>query len=154
MEVGGCYVYRVDPASGDIRIVADDFVRPNGLAFSPDESLLYIADTGASHHADGPRHIRRFQVGSDGSLSGGEVFATCTVGFFDGFRLDVDGRLWASAADGVHVYEPDGTMIGKVLVPEVVANVEFGGAKRNYLFICGTTSLYVVKVKTNGAKRV
>ncbi len=154
MEVGGCHVYRVDPASGDIRVVADDFVRPNGLAFSPDESLLYIADTGASHSADGPRHIRRFKVGSDGSLSGGEVFATCTAGFFDGFRLDVDGRIWSSAADGVHVYEPDGTMIGKVLVPEVVANVEFGGAKRNYLFICGTTSLYVVKVKTNGAKRI
>ena len=154
MEVGGCYVYRVDPSSGDMRVVADDFVRPNGIAFSPDESLLYIADTGASHSADGPRHIRRFKVGSNDSLSGGEVFATCTAGFFDGFRLDVDGRIWASAADGVHVYEPDGTMIGKVLVPEVVANVEFGGAKRNYLFICGTTSLYVVKVKTNGAKRI
>jgi gluconolactonase len=154
MEVGGCHVYRVDPASGDIRVVADDFVRPNGLAFSPDESLLYIADTGASHYADGPRHIRRLKVGDDGTLSGGEVFATCTAGFFDGFRLDVDGRIWASAADGVHVYEPDGTLIGKVLVPEVVANVEFGGAKRNYLFICGTTSLYVVKVKTNGAKRI
>jgi gluconolactonase len=154
MEVGGCHVYRVDPASGEIRVVTDDFVRPNGLAFSPDESVLYIADTGASHSADGPRHIRRFKVGSDDSLSGGEVFATCTAGFFDGFRLDVDGRIWASAADGVHVYEPDGTMIGKVLVPEVVANVEFGGAKRNYLYICGTTSLYVVKVKTNGAKRI
>jgi len=154
MEVGVCHVSRVDPATGDIRVVADDFVRPNGIAFSPDESLLYIADTGASHSVDGPRHIRRFTVGSDSSLSGGEVFATCTAGFFDGFRLDVDGRIWASAADGVHVYEPDGTMIGKVLVPEVVANVEFGGAKRNYLFICGTTSLYVVKVKTNGAKRI
>jgi gluconolactonase len=154
MEVSGCYVYRVDPSTGDIRVVADDFVRPNGLAFSPDESLLYIADTGASHSVDGPRHIRRFKVASDSSLVGGEVFATCTAGFFDGFRLDVDGRIWASAADGVHVYEPDGTLIGKVLVPEVVANVEFGGAKRNYLFICGTTSLYVVKVKTNGAKRI
>ena len=84
----------------------------------------------------------------------GEVFATCTAGFFDGFRLDVDGRVWASAADGVHVYDPDGTLIGKVFIAEVVANVEFGGTKRNHLFICGTTSLYTVKVMTNGARRI
>ena len=84
-------------------------------------------------------------------LSGGEVFADCTTGLFDGFRLDVDGRIWTSAADGVHCYDPDGTLIGKVLVPEVVANVVFGGPKRNRLFICGTTSLYTVMM-TNGAK--
>jgi gluconolactonase len=154
MEQEGCHVYRFDPASGDLRAVGTDFARPNGLAFSPDESLLYVSDTGATHGADGPRHIRRFQVNADGTLSGGEVFATCTVGFFDGFRIDVDGRLWTSSAEGVHVYRPDGTLIGKVFVPEVVANVEFGGPKRNYLYICGTTSLYVVKVMTNGAKRI
>ena len=113
-----------------------------------------MSDTGATHGADGPRHIRRFTVNDDSTLSGGEVFATCTAGFFDGFRLDVAGRVWASAADGVHVYDPDGTLIGKVLVPEVVANVEFGGPKRNHLFICGTTSLYTVKVMTNGAQRI
>ncbi|MFN8591701.1 MAG: SMP-30/gluconolactonase/LRE family protein [Thermomicrobiales bacterium] len=154
MEQEGCHVYRVDPKTLDIEIVAGDFVRPNGIAFSPDESLLYVSDTGATHAADGPRHIRRFTVNPDNTLSGGEVFATCTEGFFDGFRLDVEGRIWTSAEDGVHVYEPDGTLIGKVLVPEVVANVEFGGAKRNHLFICGTTSLYTVKVMTNGAKRI
>ena len=153
-EQAGCYVFRVDPATGDIRVAADDFTRPNGIAFSPDESLLYISDTGATHAEDGPRHIRRFSVKNDGTLAGGEVFATCTEGFFDGFRLDVEGRVWTSAGDGVHVYDPDGTLIGKVLVPEVVANVEFGGAKRNHLFICGTTSLYTVKVMTNGAKRI
>src|SRR3954467_9453420 len=114
MELDGCYVYRVDPASGDMRIVADDFVRPNGIAFSPDESLLYVSDTGATHAPDNPRHIRRFTVNDDATLSGGEVFATCNAGFFDGFRLDVEGRVWASAADGVHVYDPDGTLIGKV----------------------------------------
>ncbi len=154
MEQDGCYVYRFDPASGDLRVVADDFVRPNGIAFSPDERELYVADTGASHFADGPRHIRRFTINADNTLSGGEVFATCTVGFFDGFRFDVDGRIWASAADGVHVIDPDGTLIGKVFVPEVVANVEFGGAKLNHLFICGTTSLYTVKVMTNGVNRI
>jgi gluconolactonase len=154
MELDGCHVFRVDPATGDMRIVADDFARPNGIAFSPDERFLYVSDTGATHGADGPRHIRRFTVNDDSTLSGGEVFATCTAGFFDGFRLDVADRVWASAADGVHVYDPDGTLIGKVLVPEVVANVEFGGPKRNHLFICGTTSLYTVKVMTNGAQRI
>jgi gluconolactonase len=154
MEQPGCHVYRVDPDSGDIRAVTGDLMRPNGLAFSPDESLLYVSDTGATHGPDGPRHIRRFQVGADGALSGGEIFATCSAGFFDGFRFDVDGRLWTSAADGVHVYDSDGTLLGKVLVPEVVANVEFGSAKLNHLFICGTTSLYTVKVMTNGAKRI
>jgi gluconolactonase len=154
MEQEGCHVYRVDPASGDIRVVSDDFGRPNGLAFSPDERLLYISDTGATHSEDGGRHIRRFTVNDDGTLSDGAVFATCTAGFFDGFRIDVDGRIWTSAGDGVHVYDLDGTLIGKIFVPEVVANVEFGGAKRNHLFICGTTSLYTVKVKTNGAKRI
>jgi gluconolactonase len=154
-DLEGCYVYRYDEASGDLTAVITDMVRPNGLAFSPDESLLYVADTGATHAADGPRHIRRFTVNKDGkSVSGGEVFAECGNGFFDGFRIDVEGRLWASAFDGVHVYDPDGTLIGKVLVPEVVANVEFGGERLNQLYICGTTSLYTVKVFTNGVNRI
>lgn len=152
-EIGACQVYRVDPASGAVEVVADDFVRPNGLAFSPDESRLYISDTGASHVPDGPRHIRSFAVSQDGRrLTGGEVFATCTAGAFDGFRLDDAGRLWASAADGVHCYEPDGTLIGKIRVPEGVANVVFGGPKRNRLFICATTSLYAVLLPVNGAR--
>ena len=151
-EIGACHVYRVDPRSGAIRIVADDFVRPNGLAFSPDERLLYIADTGVSHMKDGPKHIRVFRVADDGKLSGGEVFADCTNAVFDGFRLDTEGRIWSSAGDGVHCLEPDGTLIGKVLVPERVANVVFGGPKRNRLFICATTALYAVLVAVNGAK--
>ncbi|HEY8566920.1 MAG TPA: SMP-30/gluconolactonase/LRE family protein [Beijerinckiaceae bacterium] len=153
-EIGACHVYRLDPASGQLAIAADSFVRPNGLAFSPDERLLYVADTGATHVADGPRHIRRFQVAEDGSLSGGEVFATCAAGLFDGFRLDTEGRIWTSAGDGVHCYDPDGTLIGKVLVPEVVANVAFGGPKRNRLYICATTSLYAILTGVNGADRL
>jgi len=86
-------------------------------------------------------------------LSGGEVFATCTEGIFDGFRFDVEGRLWTSAGDGVHCYDPDGTLLGKVLVPEGVANVVFGGPKRNRLFICATTSLYSVMLGVSGAAR-
>ena len=151
-EIGACHVYRVDPRTGAVTIVADDFVRPNGLAFSPDERLLYIADTGVSHMKDGPKHIRVFRVADDGKLSGGEVFADCTNAVFDGFRLDTEGRIWSSAGDGVHCLEPDGTLIGKVLVPERVANVVFGGPKRNRLFICATTALYAVLVAVNGTK--
>jgi gluconolactonase len=151
-EIGACHVYRVDPRTGAISIAADDFVRPNGIAFSPDERQLYVADTGATHVKDGPRHIRVFDVDEANKLSNGRVFATCTQGLFDGFRFDVENRLWTSAGDGVHCYAPDGTLIGKILVPEVVANVVFGGFKRNRLYICGTTSLYAITLQTNGAK--
>lgn len=149
-EIGQNQVYRVDPRSGEVAVVAADFDKPNGLAFSPDESKLYVADTGASHDPEGPRHIRAFDVARTGALRGGAVFAECTNGLFDGFRLDSEGRLWTSAGDGVHCYAPDGTLIGKVLVPEVVANVAFGGLKRNRLYICGTTSLYAVSLPVNG----
>jgi gluconolactonase len=149
-EIGACYVYRVDPQTGACRVVADDFVRPNGLAFSPDERRLYIVDTGASHVLNGPRHMRVFDVAEDGALSGGAIFATCTVGAFDGFRLDTEGRIWTSAGDGVHCYDPDGTLLGKVYVPEPVANVVFGWPKRNRLFICATSSLYAILLPVNG----
>jgi gluconolactonase len=151
-EIGACNVYCVDPQSGEVRVVADNFVRPNGIAFSPNERRLYIVDTGATHQKDGPRHMRVFDVGEGGKLSGGEVFATCTAGLFDGFRCDTEGRIWTSAHDGVHCYHPDGTLIGRIQVPEVVANVCFGGPKRNRLYICGTTSLYALMGPVNGAK--
>ncbi|HEY4067754.1 MAG TPA: SMP-30/gluconolactonase/LRE family protein [Burkholderiaceae bacterium] len=150
-EIGACHVYRIDPANGAVERVADDFVKPNGLAFSPDESLLYIADTGASHDPDGPHHIRVFKLAADGrSLGAGRVFAVCGNGLFDGFRIDTQGRLWSSAHDGVHAYAPDGRLIGKILIPETVANVCFGGPKRNRLYICATSSLYAVYLKANG----
>lgn len=151
-EIGARRVYRFDEASGKTTVVAGDFVQPNGLAFSPDESLLYIVDTGATHQADGPHHVRRFKVAANGTLSGGEVFATCPVGLYDGLRVDVHGNLWLSAGDGVHCHAPDGTLLGKILIPETVANVCFGGAKLNRLFICGTTSLYAVYLNTRGAR--
>ncbi|MCD6034026.1 MAG: gluconolactonase [Thermomicrobiales bacterium] len=153
-EIGDCHVYRIDAETGEVTIATDALVRPNGLAFSPDEQFLYVSDTGASHVKGHPAQIRVFEVVDGKSLHGGGEFATCTNGFFDGFRLDTSGRLWTSAGDGVHVYDPDGTLLGKVLVPEVVANVEFGGLKRNRLFICGTTSLYSVMVPVNGVKKV
>jgi gluconolactonase len=143
-EIGACHVYRVDPASGDCRIVADDFVRPNGLAFSLDERRLYIADTRVNH-------IRLFDVSEDGRLAGGDVFAECTVGVFDGIRLDSAGRVWAAAGDGVHCFDPDGTLIGKLRLPEVVSNLVFGGPKRNRLFVTATTSVYSILLNVNGA---
>jgi len=151
-EIGACHVYRVDPSSGAVSLVADDFVRPNGLAFSPDETRLYVADTGATHEPDGPRHIRVFDVDEAGRLHNGRLFATCTEGLFDGFRLDEAGRIWTSAGDGVHCYDPDGTLLGKILFPEIVANVVFGGPKRNRLYVCATTSLYAIMLPVNGAK--
>jgi gluconolactonase len=144
-EIGACHVYRIDPADGTVRIVADDFRRPNGLAFSLDERQLYIVDTPR-------RHIRRFDVADDGTLSGGDVFAECDAGVFDGLRLDDTGRVWAAAHDGVHCFDPDGTLLGKLLVPEIVANLVFGGAKRNQLFLTATTSVYSVRVNVNGAR--
>jgi gluconolactonase len=150
-ELDGCHVYRIDPDSSEVVRVADDFARPNGLAFSPDESRLYISDTGATHDSDGPRHIRAFDVIDGRTLSGGEVFAVCDTGLFDGFRIDEAGRLWTSAGDGVHCFETDGTLIGKIRVPETVSNVCFGGRHRNRLFITATSSLYSLYLLLRGA---
>jgi gluconolactonase len=151
-EIGACHVYRIDAKRGNVEAVITDMVRPNGLAFSVDEKLLYVVDTGRTHGPQNPAHMRVFKVGDKGKLKGGEVFADCTQGLFDGFRLDTEGRIWTSAADGIHCYEPDGTLIGKVKVPEVVANCAWGGPKRNVLYICGTTSLYSVRLMVNGVK--
>jgi gluconolactonase len=146
-----CNVYRVRP-SGAIEAVLTDFACPNGLAFSPDESRLYVADTGRMFSSD-PQHIRVFDVGADGNLSGGEVFHTVSPGCADGFRVDSDGNLWSSAADGVHCIAPDGHLIGKVLVPELVSNLCFGGRVKHQLFITATTSVYTVTLNRRGVQR-
>jgi len=143
-EIGGCHVYRIDPAGGQLTQVAAGFDRPNGLAFSADEQRLYITDSAR-------RQLRVFTVNGDRTLSGGDVLATCTTGTFDGVRIDHAGRIWAAAGDGLHCFDPDGTLIGKLLVPETVANLTFGGPRRNRLFICATSSLYSVMVNVTGA---
>lgn len=142
IEVGGCHVYRIAP-DGTLSVVADDFSRPNGLAFSTDGSLLYVTDTEEAT-------IRVFTVDGD-KLTGGELFAECGNGAFDGIRLDSEGRIWGAAADGVHIYHPDGTLLGKLLVPETVSNLCFGGPKRNRLFLTATTSVYSLLTTVNGA---
>jgi gluconolactonase len=134
-EIGACNVYRVDPATGTCGLVADDFDRPNGLAFSTDERLLYVADTGTNQ-------IRVFAVGDDGAVTGGDVLAKCSAGVFDGIRLDTKGRIWAAVGEGVHCFDPDGTLIGKLHLPEPAANLVFGGPKRNRLFVTASTSVY------------
>ena len=144
-----CNVYRVDPADGGIAVVADDFACPNGLAFSPDERHLYIADTGRMFESD-PTHIRRFGVDGE-TLRGGDVFHAVSPGVADGFRCDSDGNVWTSAADGVHCIAPDGRLLGKILVPELVSNVCFGGRGRHRLFITATTSVYAVSLNRQGA---
>jgi len=150
-ELDGCHVYRLDPSTGEIRQMTTDFVMPNGLAFSPDESLLYIVDTGSTHVKAGPNHVRRFRVGDNDALSGGEVIATNAAEKFDGFRLDTEGRLWMGAEDGIHCYLPDGTMIGKIPLPERASNLTFGGENRDRLLITGSTSIYSCKVNARGA---
>ena len=145
-------VYRVDSATGEITRVVGDFCQPNGLAFSPDERTLYIADSGASHDGAKPRHIRAFDVAA-GKLTHDRVFAVIDAGIPDGIRADMAGNLWSSAADGVHCFAPDGHRLGKILVPEAVANLCFGGPRRNRLFITATSSLYAVYLTTTGAQR-
>jgi len=148
-------VYRLDPGSGEAVVVADDFVRPNGLCFSPNERLLYIVDSGISH--GGPAHIRVFEV--DGmSLRKGRVFAAdFAPGMTDGLRCDVDGNVWCSmgwgdpSEDGVRCYAPDGDLIGRVRLPETCANLCFGGRKRDRLFMCASTSVYALYLNGQGA---
>lgn len=144
-------VYRIDP-SGSISMVADDFGQPNGLVFSPDETRLYIADSAFSHDPSAPRHIRVFDVNGD-KLGNGRVFAHIDAGLPDGIRVDLDGNIWSSAADGVHCFAPDSTRLGKIFVPETVANLTFGGPRRNRLFITATSSLYEIFVAATGAQR-
>jgi gluconolactonase len=151
-ELGQNYVFRFDPRDATLRIVADDFTNPNGICFSPDERRLYIADTGRSFDPDGPQHIRVFEVREDGTLTNSRIFAAPDVGASDGIRCDTEGNVWTSAGDGIHVFDPGGTLLGKIAVPEVVANLTFGGPKRNRLLICATTSLYAVYVHANGAQ--
>lgn len=147
-EIGASNVYRIDP-SGAVSLVIADRVRPNGLAFSPDERLLYVADTGASHVADLPLTIHAYPVTGD-TVSAPTLFATCPKGAFDGFRCDVQGNVWTSAGSKIFCYAPDGTHLGSVDIGETVANLCFGGSQRNRLFIAARTSLYSLWLRVRG----
>lgn len=152
-EIGANHVYRFDPASNSLEIACNDFQRPNGLAFSPDEKLLYVSDTSRSHDPDGNHHIRVFDVADGRYPRNGRVFAVIEPGLSDGFRLDVDGNIFTSSADSIQVYAPDGTRLGKIFVPEVISNCTFGGPDRSTLFVTASTSLYSIELATKGSVR-
>jgi len=144
-------VYRLDPQTGEIDAVVTDFGQPNGIAFSPDEKILYVADSSSSHDPSAPRHIRAFDVVDSRQLKNSRVFCDIDNGLADGFRVDVDGNVWTSAGDGVHCFGPDGKLLGKILLPQTAANLTFGGPRRNQLFITATKSLYAIFLATTGA---
>ncbi|BBK43304.1 gluconolactonase [Allostella vacuolata] len=151
-EIGANNVFRYDPHRGDLTVATDSLGKPNGLAFSPDESILYVADSSASHDPDGAHHILAFDVGAGGLLTGRRVFAAVSPGIPDGLRVDTTGHVWTSAGDGVHCIAPDGVLIGKIRFPEVVTNLAFGGPKRNRLFVTAASSLYAVHVGERGVQ--
>ena len=146
-EQAGNYVYRFDPVRGKTTAVATDFDKPNGLCFSPDETKLYIADSGK------PRHIRVFEVQKNGMLANGKVFAAIDQGGPDGIRCDADGRVWSSSGNGAQVFAPDGSLIVKINLPESGANLCFGGKDGRLLFVTARKSLYSAPTLVTGAKR-
>ncbi|WP_406432180.1 SMP-30/gluconolactonase/LRE family protein [Streptomyces sp. NBC_01589] len=148
-EIGACNVYRIDPATGDVHLAADGFAGPNGVILSPDEKRLYVSDSRTAR-------IQMFDIREDDTLSDGKVFAEGRGNVrFDNIRFDDEGRLWAAALDdSVHCYHPDGTLIGRLRVPEPVSNIAFGGPKNNRLFITATTSLYSLVMSVTGAPRL
>ena len=150
-EIGRCYVFRLDPSSGALRIVSDFFEDPNGLAFSPDETVLYVSDTSAARRPDGHHHIVAFDVIGGEDLANPRVFAVIEPGLADGFRVDIHGFVYTSSEDSVQVYHPDGTRIGCIPVPEKVGNVVFGGDGGNELYVCASSSLYRIVLNTRGA---
>lgn len=152
-EQDGCYVYCLDPASGDLRVVIDDFKKPNGLAFSPDESILYVAESGSSHDPDCPSHIRQFEVTGQNTVRAGKVFAEIDTGLPDGFRVDVQGNVWTSAGHNVNCYNRAGALVGRIKLDNAVSNVTFGGPRRNQLFITCTRKLYSIFVGVSGVQR-
>ena len=151
-------VYRLDSATGSASVAAEDFVKPNGLCFSPDESRLYISDSGSSHNPDAPGHIRVFNVEEGETLVGGRVFADFKPGFADGLRTDRDGNLWAAVgwagpgSNGVHCFTPGGELIGRIHLPEPCANLCFGGLQKNRLFMACSQSLYALYLEAVGSQ--
>ena len=145
---GGYYVYRFDPTNGNATctpVITNTFIRPNGICFSPDESLLYVADSDNARH-----HIRVYSVSASNTLSGGSVFVTISNGVPDGIRCDVDGRIYSSSANGVHIFLPDGRMIGRIIIANTVANLCFGGPDWKTLFIVAQPRVYSIPLKVAG----
>ncbi|WP_420583626.1 SMP-30/gluconolactonase/LRE family protein [Ruegeria sp.] len=150
-EQDGSFVYRINPQSLEIQPVTRDFVQPNGLAFSADESRLIVAESGSSHDPAVPSILRCFDVGPDRDLHNPRTLAEIDTGLPDGLRVDQHDNIWCSAADGVHVFSPAGDLLGKIRVPDTVSNLTFGGARHNMLFITATDRVFSTYVNVAGA---
>ncbi len=154
-EMRHCYVFRFDPADGSLVAVTDVIEEPNGLAFSPDESMLYVSDTSAAFREDGSgnHHIMCFDVIGGRALDNPRLFAEVAPGLSDGFRVTTEGHVLTSAEDGIHIYSPDAILLGKILTPEKVSNCAFGGPSGTLLFITASSSLYAIDVRLGCAER-
>jgi gluconolactonase len=158
-----CYlpnnVYRFDPKSGQLDAVIKDLKMPNGIAFSPDETILYVIDSGAiqaprTYYDKYPHAIYAYDVVGGNKLENKRLFTVVSPGFPDGMRLDINGNIYVGALDGVQVFNPKGKLIGKILMPKETANLTFGGKDNNVLFICSSDSIWAIKLNTTGAKKV
>jgi gluconolactonase len=152
-ELGDNYVFRYDPRTRTLAVVSDFAEEPNGLAFSPDESVLYVSDTSAALRSDGSgnHHIVAFDVVAGRELTNPRIFAVVDPGLADGFRVDRQGWVFTSSADSVQIYGPDGTRLARIGVPEKIGNLTFGGPHGDELYICASTSLYRIRLNTRGA---
>lgn len=152
-EIGDCYVFRFDPAKGALDPVTDLPEHPNGLAFSPDERVLYVSDTSGALPGQGTHHcLWAFDVVDGRRLANGRRFAEIAPGVPDGFRVDERGWIYTSAQDGVHVLAADATPLGRIAVPEKVGNLVFGGRERDHLYIAASSSLYRIRLATRGVR--
>lgn len=152
-EQAGCFVYRIDPVTGAVEAKICSLLKPNGLAFSPDERTLYVADSSFSHDPDGRREVVAFPVSKSGDVGSGETLTRILHGVPDGLRVDEFGNLWISSARGVEIHAADGEPLGVIHVPETVANLCFGGPRNNRLFITASTSVYAIYTAVRGAGR-
>ena len=150
-EQAGCFVFRFDPESGELSIASDAIVHPNGLAFSPDESLMYVSDTSGGVDPAANHHIVVLDVVDGRRLEHPRVFRVIEPGVADGLRVDEHGNVWTSAFDGIHVISPDGTDLARIGVPEVTSNCVFGGTDGRRLFITASSSLYAIETKVTGS---
>ena len=150
MEYGACYVFRYDPKENNLEVVSKDFLKPNGLAFSVNEDKIYIADSGGSHDVNAPNQIMVYDIIENKILKNGKVFHKFNPFFADGFRVDKDDNVWTSAGKGIKCFNPQGEVIGQLLLPDLVANLTFGGENNNILYVTSSSNLYSMELNQQG----
>ena len=150
MEYGACYVFRYDPKENNLEVVSKDFLKPNGLAFSVNEDKIYIADSGGSHDVNAPNQIMVYDIVENKILKNGKVFHKFNPFFADGFRVDKDDNVWTSAGKGIKCFNPQGEVIGQLLLPDLVANLTFGGENNNILYVTSSSNLYSMELNQQG----